>query len=479
MFAIYYVIKFSWLYHLWVQKNFMAYSDKQSINTTKSNNVDIFGISSAKPMLWLAHQSTYETVGLDKRFIVSPMTVGRSKKSQFVVSDHKMSGVHFVIRLNLKKEVYEIKDLNSTNGTYVNGKKIFGAISIVDNDVVRAGNTVFVFTDHDEPALSADKSSSWPFIGRFYSGELYTKLQEAALSRRPVLLTGPSGSGKELAAKELTQIKSKQKNSTIKIVVHNAANFSSEEEAQATIFGVEKNIFTSVQERAGLIENAEGGVLFLDETHNLSPSLQKSLLRIVVDKCHSRIGSTKNTHIDVDFIFASNEQAPLYGLVPDLKNRLFVIEIAPLTKRRTDIPELFLSVLKNKICLYGLSKCLDEFLMADHFETMCIDGFPDDNVRGIIDLADKICVSIAAGKEPQKALQTVFRNRFGNSPVAARLSVNDDTGSSHYDKNKNLILNIYHNNNNISETEKLLKQQGIRCSHRWLSHYLKQWNLQK
>ncbi len=84
-------------------------------------------------------------------------------------------------------------------------------------------------------------------------------LKETALSSRHVLIAGPSGSGKELAAKALAGL---MEDSGGPLIAHNAAHFASQEEAATTLFGVGPRVFSGVDARAGLIEKAFGGTLF-------------------------------------------------------------------------------------------------------------------------------------------------------------------------------------------------------------------------
>ena len=125
--------------------------------------------------------------------------------------------------------------------------------------------------------------------GNFHVGPLLLSLQQAAVSGRHVLLAGPSGAGKELCAQALAIMMGAGRK-PLSLTAHNAARFTSEEEAASTLFGIGSKVFSNVDPRPGVVEQAHGGALFLDEIHNLPERVQRSLLRVIEDGLLSRIG---------------------------------------------------------------------------------------------------------------------------------------------------------------------------------------------
>jgi len=173
--------------------------------------------------------------------------------------------------------------------------------------------------------------------------QLFETVQQVAPSRATVLITGETGTGKELIAKAIHNI-SPRKNGAF-IPVHAAALPSTLLESE--LFGHEKGAFTgAVERRIGRFELADGGTLFLDEVSELEPSIQVKLLRVLEERAFERVGGAKTLQVDVRLVAATNKD--LKKLVSegkfrdDLFYRLSVvtIDLPPLRERRDDIPLL-------------------------------------------------------------------------------------------------------------------------------------------
>jgi DNA-binding NtrC family response regulator len=173
--------------------------------------------------------------------------------------------------------------------------------------------------------------------------QLFETVQQVAPSRATVLITGETGTGKELIAKAIHNL-SPRKNGAF-IAVHAAALPSTLLESE--VFGHEKGAFTgAVERRIGRFELADGGTLFLDEVSELEPSIQVKLLRVLEERAFERVGGAKTLQVDVRLVAATNKD--LKKLVSegkfrdDLFYRLSVvtIDLPPLRERRDDIPLL-------------------------------------------------------------------------------------------------------------------------------------------
>ncbi len=155
-----------------------------------------------------------------------------------------------------------------------------------------------------------------------------------------VIIYGESGSGKEMIAQQIHA----KSNRAGKPFVAIDCGALSRELAGSELFGHEKGAFTgAVGQKAGSLEAANGGTIFLDEIANLSYDIQVSLLRVVQERKIRHIGGMKDIDIDVRIIIASNEK--LWDLArsgkfrEDLYHRFneFSIEVPPLRKRKEDI----------------------------------------------------------------------------------------------------------------------------------------------
>lgn len=199
------------------------------------------------------------------------------------------------------------------------------------------------------------------------------KLKKVAPTDANILLLGENGTGKTVLAEYIHQ-NSERKDQPF---VHIDLGSLSENLFEAELFGYSKGAFTDAKtDKAGKIENANGGTVFLDEIGNLSPALQQKLLTLINIKKISRIGETKERHMDVRFIFATN--ANLQKMIgegtfrEDLYFRINTveIEIPPLRNRKEDISrlaEFFLKQYEKKYKKPELSISNLQQVVAYHF----------------------------------------------------------------------------------------------------------------
>lgn len=183
---------------------------------------------------------------------------------------------------------------------------------------------------------------------------LKDKLYQYAKIDHSVLINGETGSGKELAAKTLHQ-RSPRKDAPF--VPINCAMFS-DELLGAELFGTCSGAFTGATNRAGIIEMAHKGSLFLDEIGDLSLAAQAKLLRFTEDRILQRMGSNKKKHIDVRIIGASNcdlkKRMQEGAFRSDLFYRLNLLKITmpSLREHAEDIPVLVRFFLKRAVSEY-------------------------------------------------------------------------------------------------------------------------------
>jgi two-component system nitrogen regulation response regulator GlnG len=188
-------------------------------------------------------------------------------------------------------------------------------------------------------------------IGRSQAMQnLFRILGRVAASDLTVMITGESGSGKELVAQELHQRSPRKKQAFVPI---NTAAIPAEL-LEAELFGHEKGAFTGADKaRAGRFEQADGGTLFLDEIGDMPAALQAKLLRVLETGTVQRVGSNKDISVNVRLLAATHQdlQAKIRKgeFREDLYYRLNVIpvHIPPLRERRDDIPELAEFLLKQ------------------------------------------------------------------------------------------------------------------------------------
>ncbi len=270
--------------------------------------------------------------------------VGAKRGNDLVLStDRRVSGFHLEIRLDDRG--YRIRDLESTNGTFIYGVRIADAY-LQGATTIKLGRTELSF----EPLTSSvqiplhGEDEFAGLVGRSAPmRRIFHQLEKIAPSTATALITGETGVGKELVAEAIHQASPRRDGPFVIVDCGAIPDNLFENE----LFGHERGAFTgAVNAAAGAFERAHGGTLFLDEIGELPLTLQPKLLRVVQSKRVRRIGGDKTIDCDVRIVAATNRDLPLEinrgRFREDLYYRLAVarIHIPPLRERREDIPLL-------------------------------------------------------------------------------------------------------------------------------------------
>src|SRR5690348_14232788 len=180
---------------------------------------------------------------------------------------------------------------------------------------------------------------------------VFSMIRKLAPSSAPVLIGGPSGSGKELVAREIHNCSSRRNGPFVAI---NAAAMP-ESLIESELFGHEKGAFTGALERsAGCFEQAHGGTLLLDEIGEMPPFTQPKLLRVLEDLRVRRLGGKHEIAVDARVLAATSQELGTH-LREELYYRLsvFQIVIPPLREHKEDIPPIADVMLQNLNKKYG------------------------------------------------------------------------------------------------------------------------------
>ncbi|PLS15705.1 sigma-54-dependent Fis family transcriptional regulator [Bacillus sp. M6-12] len=187
--------------------------------------------------------------------------------------------------------------------------------------------------------------------------EVIEASKRATRTSSSVLITGETGTGKELFAQSIHNGSSR---SGAPFISQNCAALP-DSLIEGILFGTKKGAFTGSIDRPGLFEQAQGGTLLLDEINALNPSLQAKLLRVIQEKTVRRIGDTKDLAIDVRIMATINED-PIDAIASerlrkDLYYRLSVVSlfIPPLRDRLEDLPALGEFFIKKYSQLFGMN----------------------------------------------------------------------------------------------------------------------------
>ena len=242
----------------------------------------------------------------------------------------------------------------------------FGAIEVAVN-AIRKGAYDFITKpfDHDElvhhlqnalergrllsenRALKARVSGAEAFHGLVGASPamqaVFDRLAMLGKSDITVLITGASGTGKNLAARALHDLSSRREGPFVRVSCPTVP----ENILESELFGYAKGAFThAVADRRGLFQEADGGTLFLDEIGDISPAIQAKLLQVLEDKEFRPLGRNRSVKVDVRMVAATNSDLKARMAAgefrEDLYYRLCVVEVGlpPLSERPDDIPLL-------------------------------------------------------------------------------------------------------------------------------------------
>jgi DNA-binding NtrC family response regulator len=241
-----------------------------------------------------------------------------------------------------------------------------------------------------EPAESAIVGRSAKML------EVYKAIGRVAASDVSVLITGASGTGKELVARAIHQHSKRARQAFTPV---NCGSFT-ESLLESELFGYEKGAFTGAgQAHKGLVEATDGGTLFLDEITETTLSFQVKLLRVIQEQQVRRIGSNDYIPVDLRILAATNRD--LAQLLKkgefreDLYYRLSVVEIPlpPLSERREDIPLLIQRFLERFNAKNDLSIAID----AAAVEQLGKREWPG-NVRELENAVNRLAVFASTGR---------------------------------------------------------------------------------
>jgi DNA-binding NtrC family response regulator len=265
---------------------------------------------------------------------------GRSIINDLVLQDKAVSGTHFEIAV--RDDGYRLRDLDSRNGTFVGDLQI-REVFLKPGTTFRVGHTKIQFQPlHDTVDIELSKKDRFDrVVGSSASmREIFASLEKVSPSDLTVLITGETGTGKELVARGIHNA-SERRNRPF--VVLDCGSIP-RELIESTLFGHEKGSFTgAVGQHRGCFEQANGGTIFLDEIGELDLTLQPKLLRVLEGREIKRVGGDKTIKVDVRVLAATNRdlraEVNSGNFREDLYFRLSVVhvELPPLRDRPEDI----------------------------------------------------------------------------------------------------------------------------------------------
>jgi DNA-binding NtrC family response regulator len=285
-----------------------------------------------------------------RRAIGLVVVVGAGRECDLVLVDRKVSRIHAEVRAATGGVV--VVDRDSRNGTRVNDALVKEAFVPVGGHFVLGASRARVVDDGLPRLPPSTRTRFGGLVGEsVVMREVFAVLERAADAPATVLLEGPSGTGKELAARALHD---HSRRARARFVAFDCSVVS-RDLLPSALFGHRKGAFTSaVADRAGAFVEAHGGTLFLDEIGELPPDGQAQLLRVLETRQLTAVGDDKPRAVDVRVVAATHRD--LFQMVQDgrfrldLLHRLAVVHVRlpALAHHREDIPALVAALYEGR-----------------------------------------------------------------------------------------------------------------------------------
>ncbi|WP_434503869.1 sigma-54-dependent transcriptional regulator [Prevotella sp.] len=312
-------------------------------------------------------------------------------------------------------------------------------------------------------------------------GNSETLLRVEELARKvadtdiPVLLTGETGTGKEVFAQAIHNASSRSK---FPIVAINCSAFS-RDLLESELFGYRAGSFTgAMKDKKGLIEVANHGTLFLDEIGEMAYQLQAKLLRVLESGEYIKIGDTSPSQVDVRIISATNRDLKNEIIAGNFREDLFYrlsvfqIHLPALRERREDIPLLA----KSFLARYSekLGKHIDG--MSSEFVNAITNAEWHGNVRelkNVIERSAIVCDSSLTLQDLPFDLQVPYSS-YNSSSLNTDIQNSDDAKSFDFElaeiERRHIVRVLQHTNGNKTEAARLLKI-GLTTLYRKIDEY--------
>jgi len=354
--------------------------------------------------------------GREVEVVKSRVSGGRSIINDLVLQDKAVSGTHFEVVV--KDDGYRLRDLDSRNGTYV-GELRLREVFLKPGAQFRIGHTEIRFQpmqDVVEIALSERDRFDRVIGASAAMREIFATLEKVAPSDLTVMITGETGTGKELIARGVHNASPRRSKPFVVL----DCGAIPKDLIESTLFGHEKGSFTgAIGQHRGCFEQANGGTIFLDEIGELDLGLQPKLLRVLEQREIKRVGGDKTIKVDVRVLAATNRD--LRAMVnagtfrEDLYFRLSVIhvELPPLRERREDVAQLAQHFLREVAARRGMTMSLGQDAMA----ALASHAWPG-NVRELRNVVER-AASLSGGPGITRA-DLVFGRDASPSVIVAR-----------------------------------------------------------
>ncbi|MDP9149918.1 MAG: sigma 54-interacting transcriptional regulator [Myxococcota bacterium] len=273
---------------------------------------------------------------------VDPVVVGRDPGATIVLTDPEVSALHCELRA--VSEGILVKDLGSTNGTFLGTARLREAIIVTPSDLT-IGRTKIVVEPQAKRRVDVGFAARFgPMVGSSPKmRRLFGVLERVASTSISVLIFGETGTGKELVARAIHDASPRRGEPFVVVDCGSIPPTL----AESILFGHERGAFTGATERRnGALAEADGGTLFLDELGELPIELQPKLLRALSEKQIKRVGGAAFEPIDARVLAATRRDLGREMNAGRFRSDLFFriaqvrVELPPLRERLSDLPDL-------------------------------------------------------------------------------------------------------------------------------------------
>lgn len=361
-------------------------TDKQEAETSDASVRELRASSGPRPAMVAVWQHEEPMCRALLVRAGEPTTLGRGKDVDFALpEDERLSRRHATVKWT--GDGFSVEDLGSRNGTYLDGRRITGTAVVTGDATLRVGGTLLLLL-RDGRRFGTGTVRVEGKRDRIVGPEghqVRRSIQAAAHEGRSLLIVGESGTGKEFAARDYHAA-----GTGGPLVVVNGSAIP-ESVAESLLFGATRGAYTGAnRDVVGYFEQADSGVLFLDEVGLLSASVQQKLLRAVETREIWPLGASKPRRVDVRICAATNEdlQAAIVAgrFRADLYQRLAqrVVTLPPLRARPEEIP-FFVRLAVDDVQHHGEVRVHAEFVEA------CMRRRWPTNVRELTSAVEMAC----------------------------------------------------------------------------------------
>ncbi len=318
------------------------------------------------------------------------VVVGTHCSCDLQLGDDRVSARHLELTPATDGQQFRLDDLDSRNGVHVAGSRVHRG-HVRPGQPILVGRSYLRVVPRPQP-LNVQPTQARRFgemVGEsLVMREVFAVLELAAASDVTVLLSGETGTGKELAARAIHGASGRRTGPFVAL----DCGALPQNLLESELFGHQRGAFTgAVSARQGAFVRADKGTIFLDELDSIPMHVQARLLRVLEERNVSPVGADREVPIDVRVIAASRR--PLLPLVeagsfrPDLYYRLSVIcvDLVPLRRRREDLPQLIAEMLRVR----GFAECTREQITGPNLDRLYAHDWPGNcrELRNVIDRA--------------------------------------------------------------------------------------------